>query len=69
MLWPVSRRPRDIDPQRKNMESDRWRRTGLLGGFSSFYGPPIAFYLLMLKLPRDAFIVTSALISRSPVPR
>lgn len=36
--------------------------TGLLGGFSSFYGPPIAFYLLMLKLPRDTFIVTSALI-------
>lgn len=36
--------------------------TGVLGGFSSFYGPPIAFYLLMLKIPRDAFIATSALI-------
>jgi uncharacterized membrane protein YfcA len=35
--------------------------TGLLGGFSSFYGPPVAFYLLMLKLPRDTIIVTSAL--------
>jgi uncharacterized membrane protein YfcA len=36
--------------------------TGVLGGFSSFYGPPIAFYLLTLKMPRDVFIVTSALI-------
>lgn len=36
--------------------------TGVLGGFSSFYGPPIAFYLLMLKIPRDTFIASSALI-------
>lgn len=36
--------------------------TGLLGGFSSFYGPPIALYLLALKIPRDSFVATSALI-------
>lgn len=36
--------------------------TGVLGGFSSFYGPPIAFYLISLRIPRESFITTSALI-------
>lgn len=30
--------------------------SGLLGGVSSFYGPPILMYLVALKLPRDIFI-------------
>lgn len=30
--------------------------SGLLGGVSSFYGPPVLMYLVALKLPRDFFI-------------
>jgi len=56
-----------VAPVTSNLNEKWWNPivgaiTGILGGFSSFYGPPIAFYLLMLKLPRDVFIVTSALI-------
>ena len=29
---------------------------GLLGGVSSFYGPPILMYMVALKLPKDFFI-------------
>lgn len=56
-----------VAPVATHLNEKRWNPivgiiTGVLGGFSSFYGPPIAFYLLALKLPRDVFIVTSALI-------
>lgn len=30
--------------------------SGLLGGVSSFYGPPILMYMVALRLPRDLFI-------------
>jgi uncharacterized protein len=30
--------------------------SGLLGGVSSFYGPPLLMYLVALKLPKDFFI-------------
>lgn len=30
--------------------------SGLLGGVSSFYGPPILMYLVALRLPKDFFI-------------
>jgi uncharacterized membrane protein YfcA len=29
---------------------------GLTGGLSSFYGPPLVMYLLLLKLPKEVFI-------------
>jgi len=34
---------------------------GLLGGLSSFYGPPLVLYLIALKLPKDRFVLTISL--------
>jgi uncharacterized membrane protein YfcA len=34
---------------------------GLLGGISSFYGPPLVLYLIALKLPKDRFVLTISL--------
>lgn len=35
---------------------------GLLGGVSGFYGPPLMVYLAMLKLPKDLFTATIAML-------
>jgi uncharacterized membrane protein YfcA len=34
---------------------------GLLGGLSSFYGPPLVLYLIALRLPKDRFVLTISL--------
>jgi uncharacterized membrane protein YfcA len=34
--------------------------SGVIGGLSGQYGPPIGIYLLALKVPKDAFIATMA---------
>ena len=34
---------------------------GLLGGLSSFFGPPLVLYLIALKLPKDRFVLTISL--------
>ena len=34
---------------------------GLLGGLSSFYGPPLVLCLIALKLPKDRFVLTISL--------
>lgn len=34
---------------------------GLLGGVSNFYGPPIAIYLVALRLSKDEFVATTAI--------
>jgi uncharacterized membrane protein YfcA len=34
--------------------------SGVIGGLSSQYGPPIGLYLLALKVPKDTFIATMA---------
>jgi len=35
---------------------------GLLGGLSSFFGPPIIVYLVSLKLPKDLFVAVVAMV-------
>jgi uncharacterized membrane protein YfcA len=35
---------------------------GLMGGFSSFYGPPLLIYLSALKMPKDEFVTSIALL-------
>lgn len=37
--------------------------SGVIGGLSSQYGPPIGMYLLALKVPKDTFIATIAVTS------
>ena len=34
--------------------------SGVIGGLSSQYGPPLGIYLLALKVPKDTFIATTA---------
>ena len=36
--------------------------TGLLGGFSSFYGPTVALYFSLIKVPREEFITSGSII-------
>lgn len=35
---------------------------GVLGGLSSFFGPPVAMYFVALKLPKDRFVSAIALV-------
>ncbi len=35
---------------------------GLLGGFSSFFGPPMIAYLVALRLPKDLFVAVVAMM-------
>jgi uncharacterized membrane protein YfcA len=49
---------------RVSPEAERWASpivgavAGLLGGATSAFGPPLVIYMLMLRLPRDAFIAS-----------
>jgi hypothetical protein len=36
--------------------------SGLLGGISTIWGPPLMMYFLMIRLPKDAFIRTTGLV-------
>lgn len=36
--------------------------SGLLGGISTIWGPPLVMYFMMIRLPKDAFIRTTGLV-------
>jgi uncharacterized protein len=36
--------------------------SGLMGGISSFYGPPLMLYLVWLRLPKDVFVAAVSLM-------
>ncbi|MGF7159240.1 hypothetical protein FHS85_000859 [Rhodoligotrophos appendicifer] len=54
--------PRTLKPNEKLWNPIVGMIIGILGGFSSLYGPPTAFYLLALRVDREFFIIASALI-------
>ena len=53
---------------RVTREHERWANpligigSGLLGGISTFYGPPIMLYVFGMRLPKDEFIPTISLM-------
>lgn len=53
---------------RVRREHERWANpligvaSGLLGGISTFYGPPIMLYVFGMRLPKDEFIPTISLM-------
>ncbi len=50
-----------VSPRREQVMSPLVGATaGLVGGLSSFFGPPVTMYLIALKLPKEDFIAATA---------